>query len=245
MVSVPADRSAKMIAMRSFLVATLIAAGLLAAGCGGGGSSSSGTNGEASKSGQQVLSDAVKAAEAASSVHVSGQIDAAGQQIGLDITLVKGKGATGSMTLGGQKVDLVVIGSDVYIKAGTAFWTQFGGTNGSTVAPMLQGKWVKVPASNTTFAELSSLTDSTTFFHGLGSVSGTVKNDGATTYKGQKVVAIESQGKLYVANTGTPYPVAAVASGTATAGTLAFGGWNKAVTLSAPSGALDFSHVSG
>ena len=230
--------------MRSVLAGILLAVALVAAGCGGS-SSGGGTNGEASKSGQQVLKDAVKAAESASSVHLSGQVSAVGQQIGLDMTLVKGKGATGSLTLGGQKVDLVVIGTAGYMKAGGAFWSQFGGSNGSAVARLVQNQWVKVPTTDAQFGEITSLTDSKSFFDSLGSISGTATNKGATTYKGQNVVEIDNQGKLYVANTGTPYPVAAVATGVGAGGTITFDNWNKSVTLTAPAGALDFSNLAG
>jgi hypothetical protein len=234
--------------MRSFLAGIVLVVALFVAGCGGSSSTNSTNssgNGEAVKPAQQVLADAVKAAEAASSLHVSGQISAVGQQIGIDMTIVKGKGATGSMTLGGQKVDLVVIGNDGYMKAGAAFWTQFGGSSGSTIAQMLQGKWVKFPMTNTQFAELTSLTDSKSLFDQLGSVSGTPKNKGVTTYQGQSVVEIDNQGKLYVASSGTPYPVAAVATGAGVGGTITFGSWNKSATLTAPAGALDFSTVQG
>ena len=108
--------------MRKALAGTLLVVAFAVAGCGGGSSpSGSGGNGEASKSAQQVLTDAVAAAKGASSFRMSGQVATGGQQIGLDLTVVKGKGAMGSMTLKGQKVDLVVIGSDGYMKADAAF----------------------------------------------------------------------------------------------------------------------------
>lgn len=233
--------------MRYGLVGALLAAALMAAGCGGGGGSAGGgaPNGEALKSGQAVLKDAVTAAKAASSVHVSGRIGALGQGIGLDMTLVKGKGSTGSITLGGQKVDLRVIGTDGYMKAGTAFWTQFGGSSGSTAAQMLHDKWVKFSTTNARFSQITSFTDATTFFDGLGSTTGTVSNKGATTYKGQNVVEIDNQGAFYVSNTGTAYPVAVVANGTGLSGTMSFDAWNKPVTLTAPSDAIDFPQLTG
>jgi hypothetical protein len=237
--------------MRKVLVGTLLVVGLAAAGCGGGsspnGGGSGGDNGEASKSALQVLADAKQAAEAASSLHYSGQITTGGRQVGLDLWVVKDKGATGFVTLNGQKVDLVVTGKNAYIKADTAFWTQFAGSSGSAVAQMFANKWLKFPTSNRQFAGFTSFTDSKTIFGQLSSKHGTITNDGASTYKGQSVVAIRDKtkgGTLYVSGTGTAYPVAIVKTGSGS-GAITFDGWNKSVTLTAPAGAIDLSQLAG
>ncbi len=77
---------------------------------------------------------------------------------------------------------------------------------------------------------------------------GKLVNNGETTYEGQKVVAIRDtsdDSKLYVAATGKPYPVALVGGQEERAGTVTFDGWNKPVSLSAPSDALDISQFGG
>ena len=236
--------------MRAFFVGTLLVVAFAVAGCGGSSSSAGSTNssgnGEASKSAQQVVTDAAKAAEAASSLHMSGQVSSSGQQIGVDLTIAKGKGATGSLTLKGHKVDLVVIGSDAYMKAGAAFWTQFGGSSGSAIAQLVADKWIKTSATNPLFAGFAAIANSKSFFD-LTSNHGTFTNKGATTYKGQSVVAINgtTQGTLYVAATGTAYPVAIVKTGAGAGASITFDNWNQSVTLTAPSGAIDFSHLPG
>ena len=50
--------------------------------------------------------------------------------------------------------------------------------------------------------------------------------------------------KLYVAATGKPYPVAIV-GGKNQSGTIAFDDWNKSVSLSAPSDAIDIGQFGG
>ena len=80
----------------------------------------------------------------------------------------------------------------------------------------------------------------------ISSQHGKLTNDGQTTYKGAKVVAIRdtSDGsKLYVAATGRPYPVAIVAGGKGKSGAVTFGDWNKSVSLSAPSNAVAIDAV--
>ena len=237
--------------MRAFLAGTLLVFTLVVAGCGSsspGGSTKASGNGEASKSGQQVLTDAVKAAEAASSLRMAGTINTGGQQIGLDLSIVKGKGATGSMTLGGEKVDLMVVGTNAYMKADAAFWTRFGGSQGSAIAQLVAGKWFKFSTDNPQFAAFTSFADSKSLFDSLSSSGGAIANKGATTYKGQSVVNIyggPTNGTLYVAATGTPYPVAIAKTGSGEGGAITFDNWNESVTLTAPSGAIDSSQLGG
>ena len=230
--------------MRAFLAGTLLVLAFAAAGCGGGSSPSGSTNtsgnGEASKPAQQVVIDAVNAAKAASSFHMSGQI-AAGLQIGVDLTIEKGKGAKGSLTVFGHKVDAVVIGNDAYLKADPALWTQVG------LAGAPRGKWLKFPTTDPRIRNFIGIANSTSLFDQLASTHGTITNKGATTYKGQSVVEIFDSTKnatLYVAFTGTAYPVALVKAGAA-GSTLAFDNWNMSVTVTAPSGAVDISKLGG
>ena len=231
--------------MRVFLAGVLLVLAFAAAGCGGGGSSSNGSpNGEAAKSAEQVLADAVKAAEAASSTHMSGEVNTPAQQIGLDMTIVKGKGATGSITLKGKKVELVVIGADAYMKAGADFWTQFGGSRGPMIAQLVSDKWLKFPTGNAQFGQLTSFTNSNSIFESMSSGHGKLVNKGLTTYEGQSAVAINDSsedGTLYVAATGTAYPIAVSGIGGSSSGAIKFDKWNESVTLTAPDGALDFS----
>jgi hypothetical protein len=118
------------------------------AGCGGGSSPNGSGNGEASKPAQQVLADAVKAADAASSYHESGRLDPEASRF--DRRVVKGKGFIGSATFGGQqKVDAVAIGSRGYMRANTAFWRLW---EDRATAAKLDGKWVAFPASDRTRA---------------------------------------------------------------------------------------------
>lgn len=236
--------------MRAFLASTLLVGVLFTAGCGGGGggSQSTGTSssGVAAKPATQVMADAVKAADAASSVHMSGQITTSGQQIGVDLSIVPGKGATGSITLHGDKVDLVLVGKKGYMRAPAAFWKQFAGASGAALGQLLAGKWLEFPATSAEFGSLTEVANSTALFNGLTASHGKLVNKGATTYKGQSVIAIYNStklGTLYVAATGAPYPLALVETKQGSSGTVTFDDWNKSVSLTAPKGALDFSHL--
>ena len=177
----------------------------------------------------------VKAADAASSYHRSSTFS--GGANGSELTIVKGKGLIGSMTFGGQKVDLVVVGSEGYMRAPTGFWRLWvDGTSATKRA----GKWFAFPTSNRQFGPMTRVNPK--YFDELNSSPGMLTNKGVTTYHGQSVVAIErgsQAGMFYVAATGTAYPVAIVALGAGD--TVTFSGWNMSVTLTAPSGAIDLS----
>jgi hypothetical protein len=248
--------------MRTFSAGVVLAAVLFAAGCGGsssggGGGTSSQASGLATESANAVVRDATKAAQDASSFHMSGTIHSSSTlgstPVGVDLSVVRGKGATGSLTVGGSKVDLIVAGNSGYMRASSAFWKKFaakqgGGAAASFAASMFGGKWLKFPANNKSFQALTSPTRANSIFKSLNFSHGKLENQGEKTYKGQSVVAITDTtkgGTLYVAATGTPYPVALTKAGGKTGGVITFDNWNQPVTVTAPKGALDLSQFGG
>jgi hypothetical protein len=219
-------------------IPVLVLAAVLLAGCGGGGSS----NGEATKPAKQVLADAAKAATSASSLHASGKIDSGGSTILLNLWLVKDKGATGSMTTGGGKFDLIRIGNAVYIRGSAAFLEKYAGPYART----LRGKWLKTTATSGQLRSLTPLTSPAALFGAIAHNHGTLSNDGVTTYKGRKVAEIRDSSdnsKLYVAATGNAYPLAIVGGKRGQSGAIAFDEWNKAVPLAAPKSSLDLAKL--
>ena len=224
------------------LALALVAA--LVAGCGGH-SSSTQSNGEAAKPANRVLADASSAARSASSVHVSGTVSSAGTPIVLDLSLTHDKGATGSLSTNGLKFDLVRIGDTLYVRGSDAFYKHFAG---AVAAQLLHNKWLKGSATKSRLSSLVPLTNIDTLFARIDTGHGKLTNDGKKTYKGQPVVEIRDisdNSKLLVAATGKPYPVAITGGNKAHSGTIAFDDWNKSVSLSAPSNALDISQFGG
>jgi hypothetical protein len=182
---------------------------------------------------------------------ISGGFVPSGKPAGVDFTIVRGKGVTGSLTVGGAQVDLIVTGKNGYLRASSDFWQSIakreGGGQAAGFAGLFGDKWLKFPAGNNDFSQLIDPTKLGSLFDSLTSNHGRLDNNGQTTYKGQSVVAIESAkgGTLYVAATGTPYPVALVKTGGKSNGTIVFDDWNKSVTLTAPKDALDLSQFGG
>jgi hypothetical protein len=213
-----------------FLAGTLLVVVFAVAGCGGA-------------SGDGPFHDSVSAADAASAFHMVGQVTSGGQPIGVDMTVVKGKGSTGSLTINGEKVDLRIVGSYSYMKAGSGFWKRVGGKAGGAAAQLFAGKWIKFKSTDPQFGPLAGIASESVFdklpSEGYGDA-------GTTTYKGRSVKDLEaSNGHVYVAATGTPYPVALVETQSDSKGTITFDRWNKPVVLTAPPGAIDVSKLGG
>ena len=205
-----------------------------AAGCGG-----SKSNGEAAKPADQVVLDARTAAIDAKAVHVSGSITDAGRPLTLDLTIVRGGGGKGTMSESGLRFEIVRVVDTAYIRGSDAFLRAFAG---SAAAQLLHGKWLKGSATSGNLRALAPLTDIVKLFNSALGSHGKLRNKGETEYKGQKVVAVEDTtkgGTLYVAASGTPYPVAIV--GGKGRGAIAFDRWNESASIEAPKGAIDMS----
>ena len=224
-------------------VAAVAAAAVLAA-CGGSSGGGGSSNGIASKSAAQIVTSVAKATQGLSSVHIFGSIVEGGQSVSLNLTLVSKKGATGTLSEQGLSFKITAVGNAVYIQGSKAFWTKFGG---AAAAALLDGKWLKVPASNSQFGEFDSLTSSTKLFQQLLDTHGTLEKVGTSTVDGQQVIGVKDKtkgGTLFVATNGQPYPIEISESGK-NHGAVHFDNFNAAVTLTAPSNSIDISKLEG
>ncbi len=214
-------------------VAVLTVAVLLLVGCGSG-SATPKPHSEASKTATQVLKDVEKSLRQASSVHISGAWFSATPRghIHFDATSVTDKGGTASVTGGDVAFKVVAIDDEVYVRGNKAF--------SGSAASTLGGRWLKC-STNSVMGERSSWT--APFFVLNPMYHGILRNKGETTYNGEKTVEIDgSRGfKLYVATTGTPYPLAIVVQRQA----VTFDDFNARVALTAPKNAIAVSKFCG
>ena len=216
---------------------------LALAACGGSGSSTAG-NGEAGKPPVQILTDAINAAERASTVRVSGSIVDGGQSLTVDLKLVNGQGGMGSMTIQGAPVSIIDVNDTLYMNGSDAFWNRAGGS--SAVIQILHGKWLKAPAAGN-YSSLASLTSMRTLFSQLLLSHGTLRKGATSTISGQSAVPVTDSAKggtIYVATSGTPYPIQLSKAGSG-GGTMRFTDYGKAVTLAPPANAIDISQLKG
>jgi hypothetical protein len=216
-------------------VCAVVSAATLAA-CGG----SSG-NGITSKSADDIVNAASKAITHASSVHVAGSITSGGVPLNLDLTLASGKGGTGQMSEGGLAFKIVSLGKTVYIQGTRSFWQHFGG---AAAARLLDGKWLKAPASGQ-FASLAALTNMQRLLGSILLTHGTLSKGSTSTVNGHQVIAVTDKrqgGTLYVSTTGPPYPVEIKRQGSG-GGKIVFDRFNQSVSLTAPANAVDLSQL--
>jgi hypothetical protein len=220
------------------LGALLVSSGLLA-GCGGSGSSG---NGLASKSPDQVVAAAKTAASGAATVHIAGSIINEGKPISLNMELVAGKGATGHLSLEGLGIDVVEVEHAFYLNGSDAFYRHIAGP---AAAQLLHGKWLKAPATGGNFASLAQLTDLRSLIDTTLRSHGKLSSAPGTTVNGQQTVGVTDStrgGTLYVAATGTPYPLEITKAG-GSSGTITFDHWNQPVTLTAPANAININQL--
>lgn len=200
-------------------------------GCGGSGSAS-GSKAEEGKTPTQVFADAKSALFNAKAVHATGTVTSSGGGVQIDVQL-QDQDTAGSVTVAGQKVQIVKTGGTIYLKAPAGFWTKTAGPQGAALA----GKWIKVDAAQA--GGLSQLT-----LQGLAANLSTSDSPltGATmksTANGRKALLLTQKdgSQLFVADSATPVPLKAVTHG-ASQGTITFSGYGKTQAITAPPGAV-------
>jgi hypothetical protein len=221
------------------LGAVLAIGSIALAGCGGSKGSS---NSIESKSANDIIKDSQQAADNATSVHVSGQLQSEGKPITLDLNLVAGKGARGEISQNGLSFKLILVGNTAYISGSPSFYRSLGG---SAAAQLFDGKWLKASASSGDFASFGQLGDMRKLIDTTLTGHGTLKKGSTSTVGSQKAIAITDTtkgGTLYVATTGQPYPLQISKTGSES-GKITFEDWNKATTITAPANAVDLSEL--
>jgi hypothetical protein len=206
-------------------------------------SSSAASNGITSKSADQIFSTAVAAGKAAKSVHVSGAINSGAQSIGLDLSIVQGTGATGTISEGSASFKLIAAGDAYYIQPDQKFLLKFA--HSSAAANLFKGKWLKASSTDSTFASFGQLTSIKTLMGSLPQSNGTLTKGSTSTLAGQPVISLTSSkgGTMYVAATGTPYPLQVSKSGGGQNGKLTFSDYNKAFAITAPTNSISIDQL--
>jgi hypothetical protein len=214
----------------------------LVSGCGGGGGKSNGID-------KLSASDALTKVKAATadvhSVHVKGQINQSSQSITLDVSVGE-KAASGTINIGGGTMDLRLVDGVTYFRGDSKVFAAFG-ANGAQ-ASLAAGRWIKATGSTGPAASFATFLDLKTLFSQLLTPQGTISTGGTATVNGHKaLILIDSSsegGKLYVATTGAALPLR-IERSASNGGRIDFLDYNAGVSVSAPSGAVDLSQLTG
>jgi len=234
---------------RVLRIAVLAAAAALAlAGCGGSGGPSTlhvkVAKPESAKSAGQILSDARAAVAKAASVHLAGHVEGT-SPLGLNLHLGRA-GGSGTVSTTAFVIRMTRIGHAAYFMGSTvrsrAFYTRFTTAAG---AHMLEGRWLKVPVSDTRFRAFNGLTDMQTLLATILTPNGSVIKAGTRMLHGVSVIGLRDatgDGTLYVAAAGVPYPLELVQA-RPHRGVIVFGQWNRPVSLNAPADPVYLSQL--
>jgi hypothetical protein len=228
--------------MRFARLAAVAAIAVATAACGSGSSS----NGLASKSPEDIQSAMIDALKSAKSVHLKGDMTQDGERVEMDLQLTNTGEASGTITSEGNAISIIRVDGDFYMKADADAWEGLSGS--ADAAALLSGKWLKVPGGDEDFSDFEDLTDLSKLAGNMTAEGKLTKQPGTKTVNGKKAIVLEDEsedmGLLYVAATGTPYPLrVAPKAGSTDKGYLDFLDYGAPVTIKAPSDAVDLAKL--
>ncbi len=191
------------------------------------------------KTASQILAAAKAAMLHAKDFYVSGNLAYSGATMQLRLAMSP-HGGGGSIGVPGATLDIVVPGTKyVFIKADEKSWATLAPGNKGE-AQLLANRWIKVPPSNTGFADFAKLTFSTQFVPQLlGGAPALTIAAGAHKWQGRPVTQLtDSTGDvLDIAATGAPYLLHLEGKGSS-AGQMTFGQFGTVSLPKAPANAI-------
>jgi hypothetical protein len=174
------------------------------------GGSPSPSPGLESASADEVLAAARAALLRASSVHAKGDLVSDGTPYAIDMRMVRGAGAAGTMAVQGKGLALVRIGDTAYVRPDAAFLRS--ATNSASSVRLLSGTYFKVTArKSAVFAPFVALTDAEQAFGSTLAPPGAVTKGKVTRLNKVRVLDLlvdgGKSGHVFVALAGPPYPL--------------------------------------
>jgi hypothetical protein len=201
------------------------------------------------QSAAQLAQAAAKAFGSAKSVRLSGSLatstGSSNTPVGstkFDLVLYSNDDLEGSLTLKNLLIKIVLLNGIDYYQAPAAYWQEVGGLP-ATLAKRISPLWISTP--NTSSAGFGDSFEIGSFSSQLNSTTTGAKFVGHEKVDGHAAIGVKlSNGAvLWVASSGTPYPLEEVKSGNG-AGTITFSGWNSFKLPTAPRGAVSLSSLS-
>jgi hypothetical protein len=223
---------------RIVTVALVVSLALAAAACG---SDEPADPARAEKSADDLLRDAQAAFRAARSVRVTGQVVQDGRPIQLDMRIVRGTGASGSIVNDGVRVSLIRADRRLWLR-GRRFWEQ---AIGQEVAGSIGDRWVLVPpsAAASAAAGIDAFTDLDGILAQVLSPAGGMSKGPTQTIRGVRAIGLDDgrSGILWIAAEGAPYPLRIAAkAGSANQGQfIDFAEYNRSVRITPPRDAVE------
>lgn len=214
----------------------------------------------------KLYQEAITSLSKVSSVHLKGQGSDGTDTFAIDVQFANGKGATGSIGVSGGTIKIVAVNKTIYIQADAKAFAAFAGQDiPADSLQLIAGKWLKVSSAEASSsdnpfgsfgADFSDLKSFAEQFTPSGAIS---LQPGTKTINGKTAVGIIDAGQsdsdqsiLYVEKDGDHLPLeivpgpkasAAPSSAGPTTGTIDFVDYNKPVTITEPTGAIDIAQL--
>lgn len=238
------------------VLATIIGATVIAA-CsssikGSPSSGSSAPSSASSTSAADLKKSVHQAMQAATSFHMVGNAtDDSGKPLQFDIHFGTHQ-AAGSVVQSGVAIAVINPGgASVYFKAPDSLWQQEGG---AAAVALFHDKWVKVPANDQRFTDLTKSFDKDAFVSQMmsdsgGSSSSDLQRVGPDTVNGTPATKYRStsdHAELYIAAQGAPV-ILKIVDSSSTGGALTFSDYGKSYPFTPPPAGqtVDFAKLSG
>lgn len=187
---------------------------------------------------EQILAEAQRSLAQASSVRVTGDFREAGRPVKLDMRILAGDRATGTVVADGSTVELRRLGDQLFVKGDDKFLAALG-----PKAQATKGKWLVGPIAQADRG-LANLTDLERFAQGLTPGQGKLTKEPVRQIAGQPAVGVLSAigARVYVADRGTPFPLRVERIGELM-GSLDYGDYNAVVDVPRPEPTVELATV--
>lgn len=202
----------------------------------------------------EVLHRAETAMKAAPSMTVDLSFVSDGKPMQIKEALTGSGKCAAAMRIEGTAFQIIAIGTTGYLKADAHYWETKGGSKGKAVAPLLAGKWVKLPPklyAQSGFNMLCTIKGLITTMSSDDN-EGTLVKGHPTVLDGRPVLPLihhnsDEVTTIYVTTTGNPYVVKVVTPTGADKGSGTFSDFGKPAHISAPprSSTFDLSAYAG
>ena len=147
-----------------------------------------------------------------------------------------GAGGSGSITTGGDRVAIIVIGKTAYLRMTDAFWRKQAKSKAeaNALVALIGGRWIKTAMTNKDLGEMAAFASKAGFFDGLFEEPGTLRKTAPRTVGGVACIGLRSSdGTLWV-DAFTARPVRLEMPGKSGTDALAFTEYNRIAAPTAP-----------
>ena len=160
----------------------------------------------ASLTASEVATEAFDNLKAASSLTMAGSVVDSGNTEAVNFRLKPGQGCEGTITESSEgSVKLIVIGTTAYYSPSAQAWKAQGGSRGSAIAALVNGRYIKTSTSDSSVSGLANVCDLDQQV-APQSAAGKFTKGKLTTLEGTRVLPLldPSEGDYYVTDTSKP-----------------------------------------